>query len=538
MLRTRSMFALAVLFSLAASSSRADVYVADVPQDGSAPSIHVFSSNAIGDAAPIRTIAGPATELVAPFAITVDTVNAEIYVSDFFGSAVLVYPLAADGNVAPIRKLVDGPNSLLRWPRQLVVDTVNDEIIVPSFNIFDPPPAPTSSLRVYPRTANGDVAPIRSVYGDSTNLDNPINLVLDLAHGELITDSYAAGGGGNAGLVTYARTADGDVPPTRAIAGGSTMFGGYTNYLAFDPGADELYADAFSGGGYAVFPRTANGDVAPTRSVSGIETNISVVKGIAYDATNARVVVISFDEHDETLPPSLNAFARDADGDVVPEITISGPSTQLVFPSAIAFDLDGGFARVGAHVYKENGDFDDAFNDPGSLTVEDFEGGSAAAGEVLICDEPVDAASDDGCFTPGTLVGGFSVRSSSGAGVAAVGPDFFGNASTALGAVFIGDATIVSFGHGTTAFAMDVYLYDGGSTGRVDVFLHAEDGSVLGYAHVKPETGTTRAFLGVIAPQPVARVELRATSGGAFFDNLRFNASDPLFADGFELPTR
>ena len=538
MLRTRSTLALAVLFSFAVSPALADVYVADVPQDGSAPSIHVFSSNAIGDAAPIRTIAGPATELVAPFAITIDTVNAELYVSDFFGSAVLVFPLAADGNTAPIRKLVDGPNSLLRWPRQLVVDTVNDEIIVPSFNIFDPPPAPTSSLRVYPRTADGDVAPLRSVFGDSTNLDNPINLVLDLAHDELITDSYAAGGGGNAGLVTYARTADGDVPPMRAIAGGSTTFGGYTNYLAFDPAADELYADALSGGGYAVFPRSADGDVAPTRSVSGIETNISVVKGIAYDATNSRVVVISFDEHDETLPPSLNAFARDADGDVVPEITIAGPSTGLVFPSAIAFDLGGGFSGVGAHVYKDNGDFDDAFDDPGSLTVEDFEGGSAAAGEVLICGEPVDAASNDACFTPGTLIGGFSVRSSSGAGVAAVGSDFFGNASTALGAVFIGDATIVSFGHGTTAFAMDVYLYDGGSAGRIDVFLYAEDGSTLGYSHVKPEAGATQAFLGVIAPQPVARVELRATSGGAFFDNLRFNASDPIFADGFELPTR
>ncbi len=505
MLRTLS--TLAVLFSLAAVSARADVYVADVPQDGSAPSIHVFASNAIGDAAPIRTIAGPATELVAPFAITVDTVNAELYVSDFFGSAVLVYPLAADGNVAPIRKLIDGPNSLLRWPRQLVVDTVNDEIIVPSFNIFDPPPAPTSSLRVYPRTAVGDISPIRRVGGDSTNLDNPINIVLDLAHDELITDSYNADGNASAGLVTFARTADGDAAPTRAIVGGSTNFGGYTNYLAFDPVADELYADAFSGAGYAVFPRAANGNVAPVRSVSGIETNLSVVKSLAYDATNSRIVVISFDEHDETLPPSLNAFARDADGDVVPEITIAGPSTQLVFPSAVAFDLGGGFSGVGAHVYKDNGDFDDAFNDPGALTVEDFEGGSAATGEVLICSEPVDAASDDACFTPGTLVGGFSVRSASGAGVAAVGSDFFGNASTALGAVFIGDATIVSFGHGTTAFAMDVYLYDGGGTGRIDVFLYAEDGAMLGYSHVKPQAGETQAFLGVIALQSVTQVE-------------------------------
>ena len=197
---------LCALFALSATmSAQADVYVSQVPQDGSAPSILVFASNAVGDAAPIRVIAGPSTQLVAPFAITVDTVNNELYVSDFFGSAVHVYPLDADGDVAPLRSLIDGPNSLLVWPRQLVVDTVNDEIIVPSFNIFSDP---FSSIRVYPRTADGDVAPVRSLFGDATMLDNPINLVLDLAHDELITDSYAAGGPGVAGLLTFARTAE------------------------------------------------------------------------------------------------------------------------------------------------------------------------------------------------------------------------------------------------------------------------------------------------------------------------------------------
>ena len=90
--------------------AHADVYVSQVPQDGSAPSILVFASNAVGDAAPIRVIAGPSTGLVAPFAITVDAVNNELYVSDFFGSAVHVYPLDADGDVAP-RRVVNGSNN-------------------------------------------------------------------------------------------------------------------------------------------------------------------------------------------------------------------------------------------------------------------------------------------------------------------------------------------------------------------------------------------------------------------------------------------
>src|SRR5690606_15305272 len=127
----------------------------------------------------------------------------ELYVSDFFGEAVCVYPLDADGDVAPLRNLTNGPNSHLVWPRQLVVDTVNDEIIVPSFNIFDPPPAPASSIRVYPRTADGDVAPLRSIFGDNTMLDNPLSLVLDAAHDELITNSYSAGGQFVPGILTF-----------------------------------------------------------------------------------------------------------------------------------------------------------------------------------------------------------------------------------------------------------------------------------------------------------------------------------------------
>jgi len=507
--------------------SRADVYVSQVPQDGSPPSILVFASDAIGDAAPIRVIAGPTTELVAPFAITTDPVNNELYVSDFFGSAVRVYALDADGDVAPLRTLTDGPNSVLRWPRQLVVDTVNDEIVVPSFNIFDPPPAPTSSLRVYPRTASGDVAPLRSIFGDNTLLDNPINLVLDSAHGELITNSYVG-----PAILTFPRAGDGDIAPLRRIAGGATLLDNYTNYLAHDPIGDELYADSGFGSGYSVFPRSADGNVAPTRTVSGIETGLFSVFGLAYDSVNERVIVVNF-EDDEGPPPNLSVFERLATGDVVPVVTIAGPHTQLVAPAGIAMDSAGGFSGIGAQIYRVENDFYDVIGSA-TLAIEDFEGGSAEPGDVIVCDEPVDSSSDDACFTPGTLIGGFEVTSSSGAGVAAVGSDFFGNASTALGAVFIGDSTIVRFTGGTTTFAMDVFLYNGGDSGRVNIALYGENDEPIGFSNVQPASGSTQAFLGVIAPVPVARVELTATTGGAFLDNLRFNAGDAIFADGFD----
>lgn len=531
--------ALAAALSL---SAQADVYVSQVPQDGSAPSILVFASGAIGDTPPIRVIEGPNTGLVAPFAIAVDPVNAELYVSDFFGSAVRVYPLGADGDVAPLRTLVDGPNSHLKWPRQLVVDTVNDEIVVPSFNLDDPPPAPFSSLRVYPRTADGDVAPLRSIYGDATTLNNPINIVLDTTHGELVTNSYEAGGAG-AGLLAFSRTADGDAAPLRFVAGPSTPFAssGYTNFLAYDPGAGELYADAYPGGepGYVVYARTASGDVPPSRAVSGIETGIRYLYGMAYDVANDRVIVVNYDEHGGP-PPSLNVFASSADGDVVPVLTVSGPHTRLVAPSGIAVDGAGGFGGTGAAIYQRADDFDAALGGSPGFTLEDFEGGAAVPGQVVICDDPLDAASDDRCFTPGQLVPGFRVRSSSGAGVGAVGSGFFGNASTAVGQVFLGDATIVELERGSTRVSMDLFLYNATSEDWIDVAVYDADGRSLGSASVQPGAGGTlladamQGFVGVIAPAPISRIELTASRGGAFIDNLRFDAGDAIFADGFD----
>ncbi len=528
-----------LLAAITSSAARADVYVSQVPPDGSAPSILVFASDAIGDAAPIRVISGPSTLMVAPYAITADPVNKELYVSDFFGEAVRVYPLDADGDVAPLRNLINGPNSHLVWPRQLVVDTVNDEIIVPSFNIFDPPPAPASSIRVYPRTADGDVAPLRSIFGDNTMLDNPLSLVLDAAHDELITNSYSAGGQFVPGILTFSRADSGDTIPLRTLAGPATTILNYTNWLAHDPVNDEIYVDAvysnefFANLGYAVFPRTASGDVAPIRTVSGISTGLSQIAGIAFDPESERVIVSNCDDDGGDIC-SLNVFDSSASGNVPPIVSIAGPNTQLGAPGGIAIDGIGGFNANGAQVYKVEDDFDAAVGNPASLALEDFEAGATEAGDVVICDEPVGDLSNDDCFTPGQLISGFEVASSSGAGVAAIGSGFFGNPSTAVGAVFIGDSTIVNLTRASTTVAMDVFLYNGSDTDWITVAVYGEDGRSLGYSSVRPSAGDTKTFVGIIAPAAIARVELKPTNGGAFIDNLRFNSGDGIFSDGFD----
>ena len=64
----------------------------------------VFDITAIGDAAPVRTIAGANTGLGLPIGIAVDHRN-NIFVADRTQSVVAVFATNANGNVAPVSTL-------------------------------------------------------------------------------------------------------------------------------------------------------------------------------------------------------------------------------------------------------------------------------------------------------------------------------------------------------------------------------------------------------------------------------------------------
>jgi glutamyl-tRNA reductase len=78
-------------------SGASDVYVAN--QNANPPSVTVYGASAVDNAAPVRTIAGALTGFVSPSAVTLDTVNNELYVADFFGQAVRVFNAGASGDV-------------------------------------------------------------------------------------------------------------------------------------------------------------------------------------------------------------------------------------------------------------------------------------------------------------------------------------------------------------------------------------------------------------------------------------------------------
>ena len=118
------------------------------------PSVTVFSADASGDAAPLRVIAGPKTQLNWPTGVAVDPEHGEVFVSNSVGDTIAVFSATANGDVAPIR-VIKGPQTLLKAPAGIFFDAANDELWVANYG--------GHSATAYRRTASGDVAPVRVI---------------------------------------------------------------------------------------------------------------------------------------------------------------------------------------------------------------------------------------------------------------------------------------------------------------------------------------------------------------------------------------
>lgn len=322
----------ALLGPLALCTAHADVYV---PNEDT-PSVTVYATGAVGNAAPIRTLAGPNTGFVSgsfegPSGITTDTVNNELYVVEFQPERISVFDLNANGNVAPLRTLIEGASSGLAQPRTVAVDTAHNEIIVANFQ---------NSIRTYARTASGDAAPLRTIAGPATLMHNPSGAVLDAAHDEIIVGSDV-GGAGNSVILVFNRTDSGNVAPKRAITGSTTDVGWV---VAYDPAAEEIFSSAYGSQSVTVFDRTANGNVAPKRRLSGPATGLTgaSVSGLMVDTANQRLSVVLDKEN------AILVFDLKAEGNTPPLMRLAGPLTGLNWPQAIAMDSQGGLSGGGA----------------------------------------------------------------------------------------------------------------------------------------------------------------------------------------------
>jgi hypothetical protein len=254
--------------------------------------LRVYAGDADGDAAPLRTIGGPATTLRVPQGVTV--ANNEIIVCDDETRAVDFFPVAASGDVVPTRQIT---GDALDDSGCLDVAVVGDELYVLGFD----------ALHVFPLGASGEVSPRRSVtdissarflsvdrdalYISSSDGD-VVSYALPLAAGATpvrTLTSQCPGGvaAGEGELVvgdlcdhlinTYAATADGEAAPLRVLAGSRTRIDGPFQMQRFR--GDLYVADVFAQQ-VLIFPDTATGNVVPARTLRGPHTGLAFPHGV------------------------------------------------------------------------------------------------------------------------------------------------------------------------------------------------------------------------------------------------------------------
>jgi 6-phosphogluconolactonase (cycloisomerase 2 family) len=125
------------------------------------PSITIYAMDAIGDTPPVRVIQGPKTQLNWPGIMALDPDTGDLYVANDEGQSLLVFHGATDnGDVVPAR-VIKGNKTGLSYPVGLTIDTKNKELWAVNLG--------NSSATVYPLAANGNVAPLRKIRSAPAN---------------------------------------------------------------------------------------------------------------------------------------------------------------------------------------------------------------------------------------------------------------------------------------------------------------------------------------------------------------------------------
>jgi len=106
-----------------------------VANDGDS-SILVFRVTDSGNAAPTRVLQGPKTQIKNPTGLFVDAIHDELVVANMGNHSATVYPRTAQGDTPPARTIRNGPLGktalMIGNPGSVAYDTKRDAIIVPN----------------------------------------------------------------------------------------------------------------------------------------------------------------------------------------------------------------------------------------------------------------------------------------------------------------------------------------------------------------------------------------------------------------------
>ena len=285
-------FLLAIFLSLSATHALADTYVC------AGDSIGVFADDAGLGSQPIRTITGPTAGVAECYAIALDNLHGELWVTT--QSTVRVFPARANGDVAPLRTIT-GPTL---FATGIAVDVEADEVYVGT---------PGGSIFVFARTGNGSPAPLRTIQGSQTTLGTVVGIFIDRVYNEL----YAVNYGGS--VVVFDRTANGDVAPSRPFTNSTNPFG-----LVVDARANEVFLA--TGTGYI---RTFDRSGAALRTIDGTSSGLTQTTGLALRRDG--ILLVGNQYRSATVTDAVFGFPRTQNGNAssIIDIYFAAPLSRV-----------------------------------------------------------------------------------------------------------------------------------------------------------------------------------------------------------------
>jgi 6-phosphogluconolactonase (cycloisomerase 2 family) len=219
------------------------------------------------------------------------------------------------GGSTPVRRIT-GSLTALASPEQIATDRSGNLYVANS----------AGSITVYPPTATGNVAPLRTIAGTATGLGGGVfGIAVDAAGHVYASNHYRNS------ITEYAAGANGNVAPIATLAGPATGVQLPTG-LALDP-TGHLWVD--NAAGIAEYPAGANGNVAPIAAISGPQASSSSV--IAFDAAGNLFVNETLSGLASSSGYTVEEFAAGSTGNPAPIATLHGPDTGLNGPSGLAF---------------------------------------------------------------------------------------------------------------------------------------------------------------------------------------------------------
>jgi DNA-binding beta-propeller fold protein YncE len=308
-------------------------------------------------------------------AISVDPERNEVIVTDENLFQVLVFDRLENtppkAEASKPKRVLSGDNTLIEFQSGLYVDPKIGDIFAPNNDTVD-------TLVVFAQGTNGDVPPKRALHTPH----GTFGIAVDEKRNEMFLTTQH-----DSTVVVFRKNADKDEAPLRLLQGDNTGLAD-PHGIAIDP-RDEIFFVANygsrglrrgdreirtgvpgSGKGrdkpnwplgreYAVpgsgshsppsitiHALSAKGNDRPLRVITGPKTQLNWPTGLAFDPARRELFVAN------DMGPSILVFDADARGDVAPKRVLKGPRTKLANPTSVSVDTKNGelwVANFGGH---------------------------------------------------------------------------------------------------------------------------------------------------------------------------------------------